>query len=237
VPHLIGLLPGPAEKVIRNRCVKLKAPFHKLLLTDYTPYPEKMTLDFKYNGIAMNGVKPALIGPQQLKNAALVLKAVSILRERGLFVSRRSILNGLKQTYWPGRFQVVEYRRKPTHVFDVCHNAPGVEAFVNTFMFRFPGQRAKIITGFVKRKEHQKMFDSLSRVAESYALVPLSTARSTDTRELIKTIDWRGVPFKKYGSLDSAYNKTIKSSAPGEIVAIIGSHYLVGEFFDKYKVK
>ncbi len=237
VPHLIGFLPESAEKVIHDRCLKLKAPFHKLRFTDYKPYPEKMVLDFKYNGLALQGVRPALIGPQQLKNSALVLKAVSILRERGLYVSRRAILDGLKQTNWPGRFQVVEYRNKPTHVFDVCHNASGVEAFVDTFMFRFPGQKAKIITGFVKRKEHQKMFDSLSRIAGSYALVPLSTARSTDTRELIRTINWRGVSYKKYGSLDSAYSKTMKASSSEEVVAIIGSHYLVGEFFGKYKVK
>ncbi|MEW6412528.1 MAG: folylpolyglutamate synthase/dihydrofolate synthase family protein [Candidatus Zixiibacteriota bacterium] len=237
VPHLVGLLPEPAEKVIRRRCVKLSAPFHRLRLTDYRPYPERMSLDFRYNGLAMNNVKPALIGPQQLQNSALVLKAVSILRDRGLYVSRRAILEGLKQTYWPGRFQIVEYRRKPLHIFDVCHNASGVEAFVRTFELRFPGRKAKVITGFVKRKEHQKMFDSLRRIAESYALVPLATGRSTDTRELIRTIDWRGVPYKKYGSLDSAYNKTVKTTSPEEIVAIIGSHYLVGEFFGKHKVK
>jgi len=237
VPHLVGLLPETAERVIRERCRRMGSRFYKLNPRDFAFYPERLSLDFKYNGIALSNVRPSLIGPQQLKNTALVLKAVSILNERALRVSKRAILQGISHTDWPGRFQIVEYRNKPVHVFDVCHNAAGVEAFAQTLRIRFPGKRARIITGFVKRKEHQKMFNSLSKVADSYALVPLRTGRSTNLDELIRTIDWRDVPFKKYGSLNTAYSRTLRNSERGDIIAVIGSHYLVGEFFDKIGVR
>jgi len=237
VPHLVGLLPEAAESVIRHHCRRAGSRFHKLTPRDFVFDTDRFRLDFKYNGLALSGVRPSLIGPQQLKNTALVLKAVSILNERGLRVSKRAILQGISQTDWPGRFQIVEYPDKPIHVFDVCHNAAGVQAFADTFRIRFPGKKARIITGFVKRKEHQKMFNSLSKVAESYALVPLRTGRSTNLDDLIRNIDWKDVPLKRYGSLKTAHRKTLRDSCHGDVIAVIGSHYLVGEFFDKIGVK
>ncbi|UCD64838.1 MAG: hypothetical protein JSW34_05230, partial [Candidatus Zixiibacteriota bacterium] len=237
VPHLVGLLPESAERVIRERCRELGAPFFRLSARDFVFHLDRTTLDFKYNGLVIRGLAPSLPGPHQLKNTALVLKALSILRERGIGVSRRAISAGISTTVWRGRFQIVRYKNGSTLVFDVCHNAAGVESFVETFRAKFPGKKARIITGFVRRKEHQKMFNSLSRVARSYALVPLRTGRSTNLDELIENINWRGVPHSKYGSLKTAYLRTIGNTVAGDIVAVVGSHYLVGEFFEKYKVK
>ncbi|UCG63110.1 MAG: bifunctional folylpolyglutamate synthase/dihydrofolate synthase [Candidatus Zixiibacteriota bacterium] len=237
VPHLIGLLPLSAEKVIRTTCKEVGAPFFKLHKSNFVVYPNEMSLNFQYNGLAIRKVKPSLPGPHQLKNTALVLKAVSVLRERGLRVGKRAISEGISRTDWPGRFQIIRRSNLPTHVFDVCHNAAGIESFVDTIQKTFPGRKAKVITGFVKRKQHQKMFNSLSRIAESYALVPLRSGRSSNLGELIDRIDFRGVPLRRYGSLRGAYSKTLRNCDPRDVVAIIGSHFLVGEFFEKYQVK
>jgi len=174
------------------------------------------------------------VGHHQLYNAALAVKAMMILRERGLKISKRAVVDGLTQTRWAGRFEIIARRGKPTLVLDVGHNAAGVEAFVASFQNRFPGRRATIVTGFVKRKEHQKMFDSMSRIAMQYALVPLKTRRSVDLDELIARIDWRGVPCRKHGSLQSAYRRVVELSVKDDIIVIAGSHYLVGEFMAKY---
>ena len=237
VPHLVGMLPESAERVIRKRCKDVGAPFFKLHKRDFVADIKNMRLDFRHNGLAIKGVAPSLPGPAQMRNSALVLKAVALLRERGLPVSKRAIKEGLSNTVWRGRFQVVEYRNKPTHIFDVCHNATGVNSFVETFKAKFPNRKARVITGFVKRKEHQKMFDSLSEITDSYALVPLSTGRSANMKELAESINWRDVPYRRYGTLITAYQKTLGNSSSGDIVVILGSHFLVGEFFEKFKVK
>ena len=118
----------------------------------------------------------------------------------------------------------------PLLVLDVAHNARGVEAFVDSFQRKFPGQEAKILVGFVKRKPHQKMFDSLSQIAEQYAIVPLNTHRTTDIPALIASLRWRGVPHTRYGSVRTAFKKLMQTAAPDDIIVVIGSHYLLGEF-------
>jgi len=237
VPHLIGKLPLAAENVIAKRCKRRGAKLYKLRDRDYQSHPEKMSLDFRHNGYQWKAVKPALKGRHQLTNSALVLKAVAIMKESGWQLSKRAIFEGMAQTYWPGRFQMIVRKNRPPLIFDVGHNRAGVAAFVDTFKILFPNRKAHIITGFVKRKEHQKMFDLLSEITEQYALVPLATKRTTEISELIRTIDWKEKPLKRFGSLTRAYDWVGKGASRDDIIVVIGSHYLVGEFFEKFGIK
>ncbi|MEA3297700.1 MAG: folylpolyglutamate synthase/dihydrofolate synthase family protein, partial [candidate division Zixibacteria bacterium] len=159
VPHLIGLIAPEAEAVITERCRKLRAPLHRLEQKNFVARPETGKLDFKWNGYRLHNLSPSLIGPHQIRNSALVVKAASILNETGLRIPREAVRKGLSHTQWPGRFQVIEQRGQPTLVLDVCHNVSGVRALVDSFKIRFPGRRACIITGFVKRKSHQLIFN------------------------------------------------------------------------------
>jgi len=234
VPHLVGRLPGPAEEVIRTRCQQIKAPLYLLDSADFIAQPVRNSFDFISNGWSLKGLSPALYGSHQLQNAALAVKAISLLNSNGFPVTRRAIRQGLKQTHWPGRFQVIERKRQPTLVFDVCHNVGGVKAFVDAFTTRFPRRKAHVITGFVKRKEHRKIFAQLGKIALCFHIVPLATHRTTNIDELCKTINWRGAPYTKYPSLRKAYRQVRKTCQTDDIIAIIGSHFLVGEFFERF---
>lgn len=234
VPHLIGLLPSEAEQVMRRQCQKQGAPFSRLMRKEFMIHSRTMQLDFSSNGLAFKKLSPCLYGLHQLKNSALALKAVSILNEDSISIPKEAACEGLAQMHWPGRFQVIQRRGKPTLVFDVCHNASGVAAFVESFQVRFPRKKAYVIAGFVKRKEHQVMFDLLASIAQQFAVVPLKTKRSADLKELFAAIDWRSVPAQRYGSLSTAYRRLLKTCRVDDTIVVIGSHFLVGEFFAKF---
>ncbi len=235
-PHLAGMLPPAAERVIRNRCLAMNAPFHQLTPGDFAANPTANQFDFQYNGLSLRKLRPVLFGPHQLKNAALTVKAMSLLNESGLSVGRRAIREGLARTVWPGRFQLVQSRRQPALVFDVCHNVGGVRAFVESFKLRFPRQKTRIITGFVKRKEHQKMFDLLRPIAREFHIVPLATGRTVAVADIIRTVNWHGADVTAHKSLRAAYKRVEHAATADDIVCVIGSHFLVGEFFDIYSL-
>ncbi len=233
-PHVIGIIPPEARRVMTTQCRQRKAPLVALRKNEFHIDRKAMTLDFSSNGFSCHEVTPSLYGVHQLKNAALALKVVSVLRENGVTIPNSAVREGLARTTWHGRFQVVKRRGKPTLVFDVCHNASGVKAFVESFRTRFPGRKTHIITGFVKRKPHQQMFDMLATIAEDFALVPLNTKRSTDLEELWRQITWPPLPVTRFPSLSSAYRSLLKTCPPDDTISIVGSHFLVGEFFKKY---
>ena len=160
-PHLIGLMPPQAGKVFRSTCSAMKAPLYVLNKKDFKINQQAMSLDYKCNGTSLKNLKPSLTGIHQLYNAALVLKAATILKKHDIRISKKALSNGLKNTDWPGRFQIIPFKNKPDHILDVSHNVTGVRAFVESFKLIYPNKKAYILTGFVKRKEHQKMFDKL----------------------------------------------------------------------------
>jgi dihydrofolate synthase/folylpolyglutamate synthase len=237
VPHVSGFLPESAEKVIRRACRERGAPYHRLLSKEFQPFVHEMKLGFASNGFSIAPFQPGLYGEHQLRNCAVALKALSVLRQNGWPVSMRAIRNGLANTRWPGRFQIIRRPNQPDLLFDVGHNAGGIAAFVKAFQNHYPGRKAHVITGFVKRKEHQKMFDALRHITREYHLVPLKTHRSTDVDQLISQINWRAVPIRRCAGLRSAYNKLAKACSHDDIIAVVGSHYLVGEFFQAYGIR
>jgi dihydrofolate synthase/folylpolyglutamate synthase len=236
-PHLMGLLPEPAVEIFANRCNEMKSPLFRLADENYQMHPQSMALDFKDEGLQLFGIAPALYGAHQLKNTALVLKAASLFRQNGLFVSKKAVIKGITKTNWPGRFQVLSRVGNPTVVLDVAHNPGGIRAVADAFKLRFPGKRARLVTGFVKKKNHQHMFDILSEISSEYALAPLKTGRSADLDELTQTIDFREIPARKFGSLAAAFNYLTKKQSSDDIICVVGSHYLVGEFLEKFGEK
>lgn len=235
-PHLIGFLPDKAEQIIKAKCKKQKTRFYKLKKSDVQTHKDKLSFDYQSKLLQIKKISPALIGIHQLDNAALAVKTCEILRSNGMKISKKSIKSGIEQANWAGRFQIKEYKSKPTHIFDVSHNVKGIESFVESFQIKFPNNKAYILTGFVKRKEHQKMFNLLSKISSFYALVPLSTKRTTDVSEMIQQIDFKSVPLKRFAKIESGYNAILKMTNQNDIIIVIGSHYLVGEFFEKYKI-
>lgn len=233
-PHLIGLMPDSAVNVFKKRAGVKKTRLIQIKRSEFKHNNEKLSLDFSDNNFKIKNLKPSLIGVHQLKNATLVIKAASVLKDCGIKLSKKAVVEGIKTTIWAGRFQIEKFNNKPVHILDVTHNTGGMVAFVDSFKKIFPNKKAHVLTGFVKRKEHQKLFNSLSEIASDYSLVPLMTKRSVDLNELIGQINFCNIPYKKYGSLRTAYTKLLKISDNDDIIVIIGSHYLVGEFINKF---
>jgi len=230
VPHLIGILPGTAGRVMDEVCGRQKAPLFRAEASEYSHDQDNLLLEYRGKRMNLPGSRLPLRGEHQFRNCAVALKAVDILSDRGFVIKRTSIRKGLEGIDWAGRFQVIRKNGNPTLVLDVCHNDSGAAAFAETFAQEFPGRKTEIILGLVKRKEHRRIVRSLSSIARGFSLVPLKTRRSTDIRELVTDLNRNGVPVKTYSRLGTAYSHLLKSADSGDIISIVGSHYLVGEF-------
>ena len=77
------------------------------------------------------------------------------------------------------------------------------------------------------------MLDALSEIAEEYLVVPLRSHRGTDVKALMAEINWREIPHRPAGSLATACRRVRKLRQLDDIIVVIGSHFLVGEYLDK----
>ena len=229
-PHLIGELHKEAVEVMNNKCALLKAPIYKLQNKDYCISQDSRSLSFNDGNLQISNISPSLEGVHQLKNAALVIKAVSVLRQNGIYLTKKALREGLASTLWPARFQVVSHKNSPAVIFDVAHNVSGVRAFVDSFKLRFPAKKTRVIAGFVKEKNHKEILKMLLEISSEFAFVPLKSKRSADIKKLIAETDFKDIPVSRFGSVGPAFRNLRKDAAPDDIITIIGSHYLIGEF-------
>lgn len=234
IPHVIGHLPRPAVRVMRETAHRRHAPLVPLIAERINIDKHKVRLQFTGRTLSLSNVRPALAGLHQLQNAAVALHSCDQLRLQGLKLPVAAIRNGLKQAVWPGRFQIIRRKDRPTTILDVGHNAGGVRAFVQSFRTLFPERTAHVIVGFVQRKEHQAMFDSLRIVAREYFLVPMKTHRSVPPAVMEKSVDFKGVLTHRCGSLEAAVRSLERECSQDDIIVVIGSHYLVGEYIQSY---
>ena len=94
-----------------------------------------------------NLVESPLVGRHQLRNLALAIAAAEELHNQGMVqITPETIARGIRETQWPGRFQVVPAAGdNPEYVLDVAHNPAGAWALRSTLSACIcrPGKRPR----------------------------------------------------------------------------------------------
>ena len=170
-----------------------------------------------------------LVGPHQLRNAALAESTVRGLRAR-IPVSDDLITHSLREARWPGRFDVIQ-QGDETWVVDGAHNEDGVQALAATLRERFPGTPLCLVIGVLKDKNWQAMIETLLPLVSRVRLVPVQSDRSVTCDELIarcRTVNPR-MDCQAFSNLRAA----ITDPAPERVKVITGSLYLVGQVYEE----
>src|SRR5580693_7026802 len=78
-------------------------------------------------------VETPLVGRHQLRNIALAIATAEVLSHQGFPITSEAIERGIRETRWPGRFQVMPAQGTgPEYIFDVAHNPAGAWALRST---------------------------------------------------------------------------------------------------------
>jgi len=236
IPVLTGILPREANKEVARICNVRKSPRIRLMPNNFAMNGQPF--DFEYNGddYNINSLQASMPGAHQVKNAALAIRAVGYLNKDGFNVTKRNVTTGLKNTEWPGRFEILKTKGNPTVILDVGHNPAGVKATVNCFKRMYPGRKADLVMGFVRFKSLAEIVRTLQSIARRVEIARLNTYRATEPDEIARHFSKR-IPVATSESLADSSRKLIQSAKSDDIVIVCGSHYAVGEFLtDKKRI-
>ncbi len=229
IPVLTGILPLGARNEVARVCCKRKSPLLRLMPKNFIMNGRPFGFEYEGNLLSVRNLQSSLPGDHQVKNAALAVRSTECLMESGFKITRLDIINGLKKTDWPGRFEILKFRGKPTVILDVGHNPAGVKATVTCFRKMFPGRKADLVIGFVRFKSLAEIVGTLQRIARRVEIARLDTYRTTEPSEIARHFS-RGIPVVTSNSLVESARRLIHSARNDDIVIICGSHYAVGEF-------
>jgi dihydrofolate synthase / folylpolyglutamate synthase len=173
-------------------------------------------------------VKIPLLGAHQAINCAT---AIAAIEASGLPITPQQVSEGLSQTSWPGRFQIVNH--KPTVILDGAHNAAAAERLAATLRERCAGQKLTLILGVLRDKNYDRMCQILAPLAERILCVPVNSERTCDPDQLARWCMATNPRLKITiaGNLTDAYAQARNERA--EAIVITGSLFLVGEALDR----
>ena len=180
---------------------------------------------FSYKG--WHDLRIPLVGAYQMKNAAVVLETVEVLRQRGWHISDEAVVQGLKNTRWPARFEVL--RRDPVFIVDGGHNPHGIRATAESLQRLFPGKKFTFVTGVMADKDVESILGLIVPLADQFFTVRPDNPRAMSAQELAERIRAMGAKATPCESVADGVARAVAAEGKDGVACALGSLYMSGD--------
>ena len=182
-------------------------------------------------------VDSPLVGRHQLRNLALAMAAAVELHHQGdARITPETIAQGIRETRWPGRFQVIEAAKgHPEYVLDVAHNPAGAWALRSTLSAAYgeavPAREITMVFGVMRDKAVREITEILFPVAGHVIVTHANNPRSASSAEIREAAARIAAEDQIEEAVDvsAALARARTVAGAGGVVVITGSIYIVGE--------
>jgi dihydrofolate synthase/folylpolyglutamate synthase len=176
-------------------------------------------------------VETPLVGRHQLRNVALAIAAAEQLAMKGFGgINPSSIERGIRETHWPGRFQVVNPRGNwPEVVLDVAHNPAGAWALRSALSERYGDRPLIFVFGAMRDKAISEMAEILFPTGERVIATRPENPRAASPEEIVQSASRTGSDIESVIDVSAALARARDLSRGESTIVVTGSIYLVGE--------
>ena len=217
---------GAAEvtAVIRSVCAENHVP-----LTCAGRFPVK-TVRQDLNGQVFSWrggeYQLSLLGPHQVRNAAVVLETVEALRERGWHIPEEAVRAGLREVKWPARLEVL--CGQPLFILDGGHNPQCAEALMNSVGALLQGKRIVSLCGVLADKNYPQMMELMMPCAKEFVCLTPVSDRALPAQALADYLTERGARARACADIPSGIRMALTAAGEDGAVIAFGSLYLAG---------
>ena len=175
-------------------------------------------------------VETPLVGRHQLRNIALAIAAAEELGLQGFAVTPEAIERGLRETQWPGRFQIIPAQDGlPEIVLDVAHNPDGAWALRSTLSTVYEDRLFTLIFGAMLDKDVRQVTEILFPIADHVIATRADNPRAASPEQIREAAARVSVEIEDAMSVSSALARAQTLAGAVGLVVVTGSIYLVGE--------
>jgi dihydrofolate synthase/folylpolyglutamate synthase len=176
-------------------------------------------------------VESPLVGRHQLRNVALAIAAAEELSKKGLAgITPDSIERGIRETLWPGRFQVLPARDGwPEIALDVAHNPAGAWALRSALSEQYDDRPLIFVFGAMRDKAISEMTEILFPLALRVIATRPDNPRAASPEEILQAGNRTGAEIEIVPEVRAALERARACAEGKAVVVVTGSIYLVGE--------
>ena len=170
------------------------------------------------------------LGSFQPENIGVSIATIECLQQQGIFVSKQSILNGIKKMNHPGRMQIIQ--NHPLIVVDGAHNTVAIKKSVESLIQLFHFNQVIIVFGVMKDKAINEMLSILFTVADIIILTQPKQNRAASVEDIAGCVQKinQSTPIIKTNSVHEAYQKALNLAKQNDLIFVTGSLFTVAEF-------
>jgi len=176
-----------------------------------------------------------LLGRYQLENAATAVAALEVLAGKGFNISRDSIINGLAQVSWPGRFQILSHR--PLLVVDGAHNPDSARKLKQSLVQYFAFDRAILVIGVSSDKDVAGIISELVPLFDKVIVTRSRHPRAMSLEQLIAVFRRCGIEVQAVEAVSEALSLALSMAGARDLVCVAGSLFAVGEAIEQANIR
>lgn len=171
-----------------------------------------------------------LLGDHQLHNAAVVLAVADTLMEEGWHITEENIRDGLRDTSWPGRFDVM--RQEPLFIIDGGHNPQCIEALVKNIEDYLVGRNVIALTGVLADKDYADMYKPVMPLVKQFVCITPPNPRKLPAEQLAQYLRNAGAEAVACESIEAGVQTAMELAGKDGAVLCFGSLYSIGAIRD-----
>lgn len=236
IPVVIGRLPEAARQVIIKDAQNKQAPLYEngRQFTAQKLNDHQLKNEIEYDGLTLHHQKfqLGLLGEYQVDNAAVAITMAQLyLKQQGLPIDVRALGQGLADTRWPGRLEVVN--DSPLVVLDGAHNLPGMQALTTTLKDDFKNMEIYVLVAILADKQYQLMLGEIASLPNVHLMLtnfagPGPKRPSADLKKAAQDIKTHW-PIQTAASWQEGLLQISKEVSADDAILITGSLYFISE--------
>jgi dihydrofolate synthase/folylpolyglutamate synthase len=157
VPFIFGQMTPEVQKVFHQKAKELDCPTYELD-KEFSIRENGESFDFYYKDISIANITLSMLGHHQRTNASLAAMAAIILKSYFKNITKTTIKNGLENTVWAGRCELM----RPNLMLDGAHNEDSIAKLVDVLKKDFSNRNIHILFAGLGRKPLTQMLEELS---------------------------------------------------------------------------
>ncbi|UUZ89459.1 hypothetical protein LJK87_25375 [Paenibacillus sp. P25] len=174
-------------------------------------------------------------GPHQIKNAAVALMTIEVLRQYyAMIVEEEDLLRAMNATQWPGRLELISTH--PRILIDGAHNPEGAETLASAIKTTYSYKKLHLMMGMLSNKNHTEYFRHILPIVDTLILTePVwfkkagAAGLASLARTLLEEIGRTDVEVIVEPNWKTALEIMNRLTAQDDLAVVTGTLYLIGD--------